>query len=37
VAFADGHVAWVGSHINLKVWRAMGTMSGGEAIDPVER
>lgn len=30
--FGDGHVKWIGSDINVHVWRALGTRNGGEII-----
>jgi prepilin-type processing-associated H-X9-DG protein len=32
VAFGDGSVRFVGQEIDLKVWRALGTMNGREIV-----
>lgn len=33
VAFADGHAQTLKQTIDLKVWRALSTRSGGEVVD----
>jgi prepilin-type processing-associated H-X9-DG protein/prepilin-type N-terminal cleavage/methylation domain-containing protein len=32
VLFADGHVSWVGSSMDLAAWRAWGTVAGHETV-----
>jgi prepilin-type processing-associated H-X9-DG protein len=32
VLYADGHVAWASSHIDLVTWQALGTVAGGETF-----
>ncbi len=34
--FADGHVRHVSEHVNLQLWRAIGTRNGGEIVDDGE-
>ncbi|MFO0959230.1 MAG: DUF1559 domain-containing protein [Isosphaeraceae bacterium] len=36
VAFVDGHARFVRDRIAISVWHAMGSMNGGEAIDPID-
>ena len=33
VCFADSHVSFVRSSINLSIWRAIGSMNGGEIVE----
>ncbi len=35
VLFADGHISFCSSSIDLITWRALGTVAGNETIDPI--